>query len=127
MEEIYWIQRLGALNIFLWVIFGVSLGILFTSLLLMVGSFEDLRCGEEISPGLKWYKKVCIICLTLSTLSGTAEVFIPTTKEMYMIYGVGGTIDYLKENETAKKLPDKVINALDKWVDNLSSEKGGDE
>ena len=34
-----------------------------------------------------------------------------------LIYGVGGTVDYIKANPTAKKLPDKCINALDKWVD----------
>ena len=40
-----------------------------------------------------------------------------------LIYGVGGTIDYVKSNETAKQLPDKYIKALDKWVDNLNEEK----
>lgn len=42
---------------------------------------------------------------------------------MYMIYGVGGTIDYLKDNETAKQLPDKVIVALDKYIDSLNEDK----
>lgn len=40
-----------------------------------------------------------------------------------LIYGVGGTSDYVKSNETAKQLPDKYIKALDKWVDNLNEEK----
>ena len=31
-----------------------------------------------------------------------------------LIYGVGGTIDYVKSNKTAKQLPDKCIKALDK-------------
>lgn len=34
-----------------------------------------------------------------------------------MIYGVGGTIDYIKENHTAKQLPDKYIKILNKWTD----------
>ena len=50
--------------------------------------------------------------------------FIPSTKEMYAIYGIGGVIDYVKGNEKAKKLPDKVIDALDKY---LEEEKGGEE
>ena len=50
--------------------------------------------------------------------------FIPSTKEMYAIYGIGGVIDYVKGNEKAKKLPDKVIDALDKYLD---EQKGGEE
>ena len=45
------------------------------------------------------------------------------TNEALMIYCVGGTIDYVKSNKTAKQLPDKCIKALDKWVDNLNEEK----
>ena len=52
-------------------------------------------------------------------------MFIPSTEQLYMIYGVGGTIDYLKENPTAKELPDKCIKALDTWVDNLNKEGNG--
>jgi hypothetical protein len=41
---------------------------------------------------------------------------------MMMIYGVGGTIDYIKSNDTAKQLPDKVVSALDKYLDSLNEE-----
>lgn len=54
-------------------------------------------------------------------------VFTLSTKSMYMIYGVGGTIDYLKENETAKQLPDKVVMALDKWVDSQIEDENEDK
>ena len=40
-----------------------------------------------------------------------------------MIYGVGDTIDYVKSNNTAKQLPDKCIEALDKWVSSLNEEE----
>jgi hypothetical protein len=50
-------------------------------------------------------------------------VFIPTQKEALLIYGVGGTIDYIKQNPTAKQLPNKCVNALDKWVDSWNIEK----
>ena len=51
------------------------------------------------------------------------NLFIPTTNEALMIYGVGGTIDYVKSNETAKQLPDNYIKALDKLVENLTKEE----
>lgn len=31
--------------------------------------------------------------------------------------------DYIKNNETAKQLPDKCINALDAWVESLTQEE----
>lgn len=68
-------------------------------------------------------KKLLKIVVPIFTISLLIEVFIPTTKEALVIYGVGGTVDYLKANPTAKKLPDKCINALDKWVDSFSAEK----
>jgi len=49
-------------------------------------------------------------------------VFIPTKKDALLIYGVGGTIDYIKQNPTAKQLPDKCVKVLDKWVDNWSTD-----
>lgn len=41
---------------------------------------------------------------------------------MLMIYGVDGTIEYLESNETAKQLPDKSIEALDKLLDEYLNE-----
>ena len=54
-------------------------------------------------------------------------VFTPTTKQALLIYGVGGTIDYIQANPTAKQLPDKCINALDKWVDTWNTEEKKEE
>ena len=53
--------------------------------------------------------------------------FIQTTNEALMVYGIGGTIDYIKSNETAKQLPDKYIKALDKWAENLTKEENRKE
>lgn len=48
------------------------------------------------------------------------NAFIPSTKQAYTIFGIGGTIEYLKDNKTAKQLPDKAVLALDKWLDSVS-------
>jgi hypothetical protein len=47
---------------------------------------------------------------------------LPSKKDMLLIYGVGGTIDYIKNNDTAKQLPDKVVIALDKYFDTLNED-----
>lgn len=51
------------------------------------------------------------------------NLFIPTTNQALLIYGVGGTIDYIKSNDTSKQLPDKCVKALDKYLDNLTKEE----
>lgn len=39
-----------------------------------------------------------VLCVLLT-------IMIPSKKELYMIYGVGGTIEYLKSNPNAKDPP----------------------
>ena len=56
------------------------------------------------------------------SISLLGVLFTPTTKEMYLIYGLGGTIDYIKSNDKAKQLPDKCIDALDKYIESLNKE-----
>ena len=68
---------------------------------------------------LSYFKR----CIFVTIIICLINFFIPTTNEALMVYGIGGTIDYIKSNETAKQLPDKCIKALDKWVDNLNEEK----
>lgn len=49
-------------------------------------------------------------------------IFILSQKNLLIIYGVGGTIDYLKENKDANKIPDKCVKALDKYLDDALKE-----
>lgn len=119
MEEIYWLQRLGAISTVMWVVFVLSFICLIIALICYIAFYGDDYCEDEVKKS-----KLCIKWLIpIAFISACGLVFIPTTKEMYVIYGVGGTIDYLKENETAKQLPGKVINALDKWVEELNDEE----
>ena len=50
-----------------------------------------------------------VICLVLATL-------LPNKKEVYMIYGFGSVIDYVDNNETAKELPDKIVDIVDDYL-----------
>jgi hypothetical protein len=43
-------------------------------------------------------------------------MFIPSEKQMYAIIGIGGTLEYLQNNDKAKHLPDKVIDAIDNYL-----------
>ena len=68
-------------------------------------------------------KKKANKLLIIGFISVLLCCFIPSTKEMYAIYGIGGVIDYVKGNEKAKKLPDKVIDALDKYLNEQKGDK----
>jgi hypothetical protein len=93
------------------------------ALILLIIVHLDADCKEYIKMCNKYFK----ITIPTFIISLSMFLFVPTTKEALVIYGVGGTIDYLKENPTAKQIPDKCIKALDKWVDSLAEEKKNKE
>lgn len=124
MNTLYWINVLDNIN-FLFVF------IFITSLILSVASvLVNLTCTtDEISETLdyKRFTKTKNWAYTLLIISTLVITFVPSKRELYIIYGVGGTIDYLKDNPTAKELPDKCIKALDTWVDNFNKEEGNND
>lgn len=123
MSTLYWINVLGNLS-------DVCMAILVLSALFSIVFFlatifyEDEIKADLSKVGYKRFVKVrktiCIV-LIISTL---AYIYLPVKSQLYMIYGIGGTIDYLRENPKAKELPDKCIKALDTWIDNFNKEEG---
>ena len=134
MNEIYWITRLTIICNFLTTI--ATLGFVIS---VVIGAFamqnrfaadnyeEDdkyYNCHmQRFKIFLNYFKRSIIVALVLTFIN----IFIPTKNEVLLIYGVGGTIDYIKSNDTAKQLPDKCIKALDKRVENLNEEKKQDK
>lgn len=113
MTELYWITRLPAIN-------GALLFICIVSFIIALVCFFTWADDDFEDKNLKkWLIRTFIVFCTSLIL----YIFTPSEKQAYMIYGVGGTIDYLKSNETAKQLPDKCIQALDKVVDNYLKEE----
>lgn len=123
MEIIYWFQRLFAINILAWIV--LVIGIIATIISLMAYSvnheFVDTLDSSERACEMakRWFRTAPWVI----GISAMVCVFVPTEKQMYAIYGIGGTIDYIKSNETARQLPDKVVIALDKWVDSINEDK----
>ena len=130
MNEIYWITRLDAICNFLTTIAVVSFVIS-----VVIGAFaiynrfdaddyaeggENYNCYmQRFKIFLNYFKRSIIVTLVLTVIN----IFIPTKNDALLIYGVGGTIDYIKSNDTAKQIPDKCIKELDKWVENLTKEE----
>lgn len=111
MSELYWITRLDVANtiIFLFLVFSIIGFVIALSKALEHDAFESKE------PNI--YKK-CFKAFSISSaIFVLLCIFIPSERDALLIYGVGGTIEYIKSNETAKQLPDKCIQALDQLID----------
>lgn len=116
MSEIYWISRLDYIcNLF------IVLSIIFGTIV-VAGGFTLVLSdrSDNDSPTMLKIVKRSILILGFSLLG---IIFLPSTKQAYMIWGLGGTIDYIKSNETVQKLPDKTIQCLDKFLDKYLNEE----
>ena len=130
MNEIYWITRLDGICVFLTLIAVFS--VIATVVLFFTGLIKRSDADIHNEGSKTWEQnietsKMCLYfakrCAIIFFVSVFINFFIPTTNEALLIYGVGGTIDYIKSNDTAKQLPDKCVKALDKYLDNLAKEE----
>ena len=130
MNEIYWITRLDYICNFLTAVTVISFLIsAFIVVFVVCNRIEanNYKKGSEnwnyymqrFKMFLSYFKRFIFVIIIACFIN----FFIPTTNEALLIYGVGGTIDYIKSNDTAKQLPDKCIKALDKYLDNLTKEE----
>lgn len=114
MSELYWITVLGNISV-------VSVNVMVVLIILWaaiaIGFIITSNCDSvdlKVRGHLKSIaKKILIPTIIFSLLS----IFIPTSRELMMIYGIGGAIDYIQENPDVKQLPDKYIKVLNKWAD----------
>lgn len=63
----------------------------------------------------KTTKAIVLWFITLFLIAVIA--LIPSTKDAYIIYGVGSILDNVKSIETHKQLPDRAVRALNLWMD----------
>ena len=130
MNEIYWITRLDAICSILICISVSSSFVLLVSFYLALSSRDDAEtykeysgCWDKYMRGYKKWMRNTKRCAIIFFVSVFINIFIPTTNQALLIYGVGGTIDYIKSNDTTKQLPDKCVKALDKYLDNINKEE----
>lgn len=115
MRELYWLSVLGSLSeIVTYLTFVVLLLLCATCTVYII----TVLCSEENSRLRKILIKGSVCLVLLALLSS----FLPSKKELYVIYGVGKTLDYLQSNEDAKELPDNVIKALNKLAEEYAKE-----
>lgn len=117
MKELYWILMCDSI---------IGLFVALIILTLMVVSIAAISFLDKYEDDYKKtktkYIKVIKISLIICIVSIMGATFTPSTKNMLLVYGIGNSIEYLKNNEAAKELPDKCIKALDYWVESLTKE-----
>ena len=130
MNEIYWITRLDGICAFLTLIAVFSA--IATVVLFFIGLTKRSYAVIYDEGSETWKRhietyKMCLYfakrCAIAFFVSVSINAFTPTTNDALLIYGLGGTIDYIKSNDTSKQIPDKCVKALDKYLDNLTKEE----
>ena len=120
MNEIYWLTRLDDVKVLIGFIIVFAVTALIFGIGIMGFNFDRYYDSEKLK--YRMGKKITIISSIILFVFSIGTCFIPNSNEAYMIYGLGGTIDYIKSNETAKQLPDKCIIALDKYLEEINNE-----
>ena len=126
MSVLYWLYVLGNIN-------GLCKFFIVLSIIAFVVCVIFYLVPQDEDFGFPLAKKYIVkfirfILLPILIISTIGNTFIPDTKTLYVIYGVGGTLDYLKENKKAKQIPDKAILALDKYLnEQLEDNDKGDK
>lgn len=101
MSTLYWINVLG------------NLSCLFVSLIVASITLSAIYTILHDHPRLRVY----YIAASIALLSVIGLVFVPSKEDLYVIYGVGGTLDYLHDNKDAKQIPDKCLQVLNEYLD----------
>lgn len=110
MNEMYWLTRVGTINDIGGIMAAVSaICLAFTPVIFMIT--ED-GLADWIKPKaiIKWLIGIFIMGLLIIA-------FVPTRKDLYLIYGMGTVIDYAKDNEKVKEIPDKAVEAIIDWME----------
>lgn len=110
MSEIYWITRLDNIQ-------GVLITFAIISSLIACSAFLIWLIDDLHDDGLLLCKRFIWTSTAIFVTSILGLVFVPSTKEMLLVYAAGGSIEYIKNNDAAKQLPDKCIQAIDKLLD----------
>lgn len=115
MSDLYWILTLGGLHNFFMACLVISIGMFICFFIITAAA--DSKGDEDTKEEALNITSASFIAVVLCVL---LTIMIPSKKELYLIYGVGSTIEYLKSNPNTKELPDKCIKALERWADSVN-------
>lgn len=115
-KTLYWLTRMDNL-VGLSIILSFITAIGFIIMLIVMGS-NSSRYGEEEEFLFKLGKLWSWVCGILFIFSTAACVFLPSTKEMLIIYGVPALVESRVVQKDIPQLYDHVIEALNDVLEN---------
>ena len=120
----YWFSVLDGIDtigVIASVIIALALVILFVAFIVNLVEYDN------DTETLTVLKRILLKLFISFGVAVIVTIFAPSKEDMYMIYGVGGTLDYLKENPDENKLPDKTLEclnvAMDEYINKNKSEE----
>lgn len=63
-------------------------------------------------------KKCAVFCILVALIA----IFTPSTNSILAIYGYKNLYDFVQKNEKTQKLPEKIIDITDKYIEYLDKE-----
>ena len=124
MKSMYWFSVLDGIDtigVIASVIIALALVILFVAFIVNLVEYDN------DTETLTVLKRILLKLFISFGVAVIVTIFAPSKEDMYMIYGVGGTLDYLKENPDENKLPDKTLEclnvAMDEYINKNKSEE----
>lgn len=127
--KLFWFTRLPAITTALKTILIASGVLAIAALIFWFGVyFSDPGYTADEEESRRRFLKFGSTTLCISTIVfaiGLIErTFIPTTSEALVILGIGESVELLQNNKDAVQIPDKALQALNKYLDdNLGSDE----
>lgn len=121
MNEIYWLTVLGNLHGIVAMIFATLIFVCILAFLFYIFSENDTP--GETKAFSRFFKKLLLITICTSIIF----CFLPSKQDLLAIYGIGGTIDYIKCNDKEKELPDNVVDALTEYLEHVNNDKNKED
>lgn len=117
MWQLYLIEQLNNLqNLFIVMVILFSIVCIIFWVFAITDSYVD---DDEKKLMIKYGRRY----LYFTILSALLLAITPSTSSAYRIFAIGTTLEYLKSNDTAKQIPDKMLKIVDKYLDEFSEDK----
>lgn len=125
MWELYFLTRLSCIQ-------TVCAIMILVSLVMLAGYFSLLisSCDQESSDEIRFLalsKTMRNWGLSLLIAGGLGVVFVPSTKDMLLIYGGGTIMEYCQDNKEIKQIPDKTVTIINSLLDEYIKEQNKEE
>lgn len=116
--SIYLIESADTIK-FIFILLLIISSIASVTILGILWSYTNLEDeGFEKKSAKKWLKNafisnICFLILVLIT---------PSTNTLYKIFGIGSVLEYVRNSDEAKQLPDNVLKAINYYLKEIPKE-----